>query len=264
MKQINILWLSQKIDDAENQKYIIDIEKETKLKVFPYKVINDLFEKMEKQLFNEYILIVSGRIFNDYIDKLKTNKNLYSIPVTIIFTVRKDNLRKQIDKKYKIYLDHKYYNILGIVDSKKDLINKIRNYPNEVNNRISTIKLGKIDKPSNYEECLTFEYVDNSHQLIFPYLYHNIMSQIKVDYNSTENFNLYLLENYGGYQRIKELLEILYFCEDVPHDIVAKYWGKIYTLETSFYYNINWALMQLKNHDYNVFIQVFYSGFKDF
>ena len=218
---------------------------------------------MEKQLFNEYILIVSGRMFNDYIDKLKTNKNLYSIPLTIIFTLRKKNFRENIDKKYSKYLDHKYYNILGIVDSKKDLIDKIKNYPNEVKNRISTIQLGKIAKPPNYDDCLVFQYVDDRHQLMFPYLYHNIMSQIKVDYNSIKNFNFYLLENYGKYERIKELLEILYFCEDVPHDIVAKYWGKIYTLETSFYYNINWALMQLKNQDYNTYIQVFYSGFKD-
>ena len=258
-----ILWLSQKIDDKENQFYIPKIEKDTKFKLFPYKQVDELLDKMETIKFSTYIIIISGRIFPEYIDKLKANKNIYSIPLTIIFTSKKESLKKNIDKKYSKYLEHKFYNILGIVDNYKELIDKILNYSKEMNNKILKVKLGDTSKPQNYEECLIFEYVNNTNQLIFPYLYQKIMSNIKVDENSIKDFNEFILKNYGIYIKIKDLLKILYFCEDVPDDIVAKYWGKIYTLETSFYHNINNKLMKLENQQYNTFIQIFYSGFKD-
>ena len=218
---------------------------------------------METIKFSTYIVIISGRIFPEYIDKLKANKNIYSIPLTIIFTSKKESLKKNIEKKYSKYLEHKFYNILGIVDNYKELIDKILNYSKEMNNKISKVKLGDTSKPQNYDECLIFEYVNNTNQLIFPYLYNKIMSNIKVDENSIKDFNEFILKNYGIYIKIKDLLKILYFCEDVPDDIVAKYWGKIYTLETSFYHNINNKLMKLENQQYNTFIQIFYSGFKD-
>ena len=258
-----ILWLSQKIDDKENQFYIPKIEKDTKFKLFPYKQVDELLDKMETIKFSTYIVIISGRIFPEYIDKLKANKNIYSIPLTIIFTSKKESLKKNIEKKYSKYLEHKFYNILGIVDNYKELIDKILNYSKEMNNKISKVKLGDTSKPQNYDECLIFEYVNNTNQLIFPYLYNKIMSNIKVDENSIKDFNEFILKNYGIYIKIKDLLKILYFCEDVPDDIVAKYWGKIYTLETSFYHNINNKLMKLENQQYNTFIQIFYSGFKD-
>ena len=36
-------------------------------------------------------------------------------------------------------------------------------------------------------------------------------------------------------------------CKDIPKELIVKYWGKIFTLETPFYYNINWSLMKLDN-----------------
>ena len=64
-------------------------------------------------------------------------------------------------------------------------------------------------------------------------------------------------------KQIKELLRIFYECKDIPDHMVAKYWGKLYTLETPFYSNINNSLMKLENNDYNTFIHVFYSGFRN-
>ena len=58
-------------------------------------------------------------------------------------------------------------------------------------------------------------------------------------------------------------MDIFFLAKDIPDDIIAKYWARIYTLQTPFYSNINRSLMQLKKQDYNTFIQMLYSGFKD-
>ena len=263
MKASFILWISQIIDNKENQKYILKIEKDTNLKLYPYKELDNLLDKMKKKEFQQYIIIVSGRIFPQYIDKIINNKDLYSIPLTIIFTSKKASLKKNIEKKYSKYLEDKYYNILGITDTYKELIFKMLNYSNIINKKISNIILGLTPKPKSYENCVTFQYIKDGSELIFSYLYQKIMSEIKVDYDSIKNFNLYLINNYGKYKYVKELLEIFFLCENIPNFIVAKYWGRIYSLETSFYHNLNYYLMQLKNQDYNTFIQIFYEGFKD-
>ena len=259
-----ILWLSQTIDNLENQTYIKEIEKETHFKLIPYKEIDILFYKMKQIYFRMYIVIVSGRLFPLYIDKLLLdNKNLYSIPLTLIFTSKKELFKKNIDKNYKQYVENKYFNALGIVDSYEELKKRILLPINGIDNICSQITLREKLKPGNYEDLLVFEYFDDEKPLIFPYLYEKIMSKITVDYNSVKEFNLFLLKNFGKNKDIKELLRIFYECEDIPDYMVAKYWGKLYTLETPFYANLNYSLMKLDSNDYNTFIHVFYSGFRN-
>ena len=258
-----IFWLSQKIDDSENQSYIPKIEKATKMKLIPYKELDLLLEKIEAFEFTKYIVIVSGRMFPEYIDKIKNSKNLYSIPLTIIFTYKKEKLKANIEKEYSKYLENKYYNILGIADSIKELIEKISTYPKVLNDKMSQINFGETKKPKEYDNCLTFQFIKNGKELIFPFLYIKIMSGMKINYNSVKQFNSFLFRNFGKNKLIKDLMEIFFLAEDIPDDIVAKYWARIYTLPTPFYSNINWSLMQLKNIEYNTFIQMLYSGLKD-
>ena len=262
--EYNIIFcLIKKIESPQNQEYILEIEKDTHLKILPYKELDILIYKMEQIYYNMYIVIISDVMFPSYIEEIKNNKNLYSIPLTVIFKYKKENIKKNIDKKYLKYIEHKYYNILGVIDSYNELKDKIININNVINNNISKIILGDTPK-EEYKESLIFEYIKNKDQLIFPYLFPKIMSKMKVDYNTVKKFNLFLLEKYGKNKKIKYFIKCLYICEDIPVDMIAKYWGKIYTLETSFHYNINYSLMKLKNEIYNPFIQIFYSGFKNY
>ena len=262
METKEILWLDQKIFNSQNKKYISNLEKDN-FKILPYNNIKNLMEKMESITFKMYIVIVSGRLFPEYVTKIKNNKKLFIIPLTLIFTFNKTGLKQEINKDYLEFLNHKYFNPLGIVDEFKDLRNILKETISKLEKIISHIQLGNTPKPYNYKECMAFEYLEDNNQLIFPYLYQKIMSNSKVDSNSIEIFNKFLLENFGKDEEIKELTQIFFLCKDIPEQLVAKYWGKIYTLETPFYYNINWDLMNLKNQNYNTFIQTFYSGFKE-
>ena len=72
--------------------------------------------------------------------------------------------------------------------------NQLNKYLEEVQ---SEIQLGNLEKPTDYDYCFNFEYIEKSEQLILPYLYKKIMENIKISHSEINNFNLFLLENFG-------------------------------------------------------------------
>ena len=132
-------------------------------------------------------------------------------------------------------------------------------------NEINEIKLGNSNAPKDYSSCYSFEYLDNGYKLIFPYLYTNIMSNKKISDEEIKNSNKCILKKFGNEGKIKDFIIPLLNINNIPENILAKFWGKIYTLTTSFYKNLNWSLMKLENEEYmNSYIQALYSGLKEF
>ena len=228
-------WVCDKIE--ENQDTIISIEKDINLKtkrhfkIIPYDELNSLFYKIKdkKNDFKSYILILGETIFPKYINQIINYKDLYNIPLTVIYTIdNKESLKKYYETNF---LEHKYYNILGIVnksDQIKEIILKILKAESKFDQKISQINLGDSEWSNDYKNCLTFNYLEDNNQIIFPYLFYSkIMPEYKIENSEIEEFNKFLLENYGKNEEIKENLLFLYSCEDVPNDIIAKYWAKI-------------------------------------
>ena len=85
-----------------------------------------------------------------------------------------------MQKEYSMYLENKFYNILGIADSIQELIAKISNYSNELNTKKSQIKFGDTKKPKEYDNCVIFQILKNQNKLIYPFLYAKIMSGMKI------------------------------------------------------------------------------------
>ena len=142
---------------------------------------------------------------------------------------------------------------------------------NQLKNEINEIKLGNTNEPSDYKDCYSFEYLDNKYKLIFPVLYNKIMSNKKITNEEIKNTNKCILEKYGLDIEIKEKIIPLMNVNNIPENILAKFWGNIYTLPTTFYRNLNYSLMKKKkdeneeNEEYiNSYVQVLYSGLKEY
>ena len=90
------------------------------------------------------------------------------------------------------------------------------------------------------------------------------MRNSKLSNEEIKQTNRYILENYGEIDSIKNLIMPLLLIENIPNDIIAKFWGRIYTIESPFYRNLNNNLMKLKNENYNEYIQMLYAGLKEF
>ena len=97
---------------------------------------------------------------------------------------------------------------------------------------------------SSFNGCLTFEYVNSLNQLLVPMLYNEILNEeTKVEDNEVQYFK-YLLLNRHGERSIANLVHPLLYVKDMPHEILAKYFARVYTEQTTFYGEMNNSLMK--------------------
>ena len=118
--------------------------------------------------------------------------------------------------------------------------------------------------PKDYKDCFIFEYIDDDSKLIFPFLYNKIQKNDKLTDEEVKQTNKYILEKYGENDIIKNLIMCLLNIENIPLNIIAKFCERIYTVESSFYRNLNNDLMKLNNDKYNEYIQMLYVGLKEY
>ena len=258
----NIFWIDENINSDKKQEYF-KILKDVFQNVQIFDNEQSMFEIIEQMKFEVYIIIMNGRNFHKYIDYL-LNNSIYGIPVCAIFITDEIDLKEPINKEYKIYIKDKFYNPLGLSISIDDLIRKIKNFMSSYVKRVNNINLGYSSPPSNYKDCFIFEFIDDDNKLIFPYLYNNIMQNSNITDNDIKKTNKYILKKYGENDEIKKLIVSLINIENIPSNIIGKFWGRIYTIESSFYRNLNNNLMKLDNEHYNEYIQMLYKGLKEF
>ena len=90
------------------------------------------------------------------------------------------------------------------------------------------------------------------------------MKNSKINIKEIKETNKFMLEKYGQIDQLKNLVFPLLTIDNIPINVIAKFWGRIYTLECSFYRNLNNNLMKDKDKDYNTYIRILYKGLKEF
>ena len=254
----NIFWFD---DTTNSEEYKLFKNKIGNLaKIFEETEINKI---MEKSKFETNIIILNANKFPIYANYL-INNSLYFIPISIIYTRTNSEFIDNIDNIYKKYLEDKFYNSLGISNSIENLIMKINNFLIDYGNEINKIILGNTPKPTDYKDCYSFDYIDNEEKLTFQYLYDKIMKNSKINIQEIKETNKFMLEKYGQIDQLKNLVFPLLTIDNIPINVIAKFWGRIYTLDCSFYRNLNNNLMKDKDKDYNTYIRILYKGLKEF
>ena len=262
---LDIIWIDKNVFNLENQYYF-----EKMRKVYPNIKIN-LFDDLEKG-FNEILnlefvsvfVIVSGRLYSQYYNKLKNNLNkIKCIPVNLIFTSTKfKNILEKKEEDTKQYISYdiqksinnSFYNSGGVFDD----YDEVANYLNKFNSNFSKKMLGENSNNLSYEGLFTFNYLQSDNELLAPILYKDIITKKKISYDEIREFNKYLLSI--GNSEITYLIEPISLMKYVPLEIVCKYWARIYTLETKFYKELNNKLMKSEIELYNIYIRTLYFG----
>ena len=268
----DIIWFDEDVNSPENTDYLKKIKSEfPNFNISTIKKDKELFDKIKNLRFKAYIIIMNGRKFQIFIEYFLKNKK--SIPISAIFTSDKA-LKENYNANYKKYLEDQFYNPLGISVNITDLLNSIKQFLNQLKNEINEIKFGFTREPQDYKDCYSFEYLNNEYQLVFPVLYNKIMSHKEISNEEKKSANKYILEKYGEDIQIKEKIIPLINVNNIPENILAKFWGNIYTMPSNFYKNLNHSLMkkektdneeQKENEEYiNSYVQVLYSGLKEF
>ena len=267
LSTINLLWFDENIYNEENQSSfnkLNSVFKNSKR----FESLEEGFEyfyENKKEKFQIIIVIISGKLFGRYVQKIKDNINkIINIPYTYIFTSTKFKnilLNKVFDQTVsydtKVSVNSCFYNPGGVQDDFNDLLSNIKKVVNTIDYMIN---IGpKHNEKLNYEGILTFEYLENEEDLLAPALYKDIIVNEEITESDIENFHSFILSfNDKG---LNNLIKSLYIFKYIPFEILSKYWARCYTVESLFYRELNNNLMKSKlTPNSKTFIKMLYTG----
>ena len=226
--------------------------------------LNHAFDSLRLEYFQIVFIIITESLYADYYYKLKRYKNIIKcIPITIIYT--SNPIQEKIKYKIKLHffteevysnISDSFFNFGGVSSSVTSSLDFISNFYLRMKKEFNERK-----KPrSSFNGCITFELVNSLNQLIVPMLYNEMLNEeTKVSDNEVQYFK-YLLLNRHGERAIANLIHPLLYVKEMPHEILAKFFTKAYTEQTSFYPEMNNSLMKKNVREYEAFIRIMYEG----
>jgi len=245
------MWIDPAIYNYENKMYYENLTSGKNIKIERFENIDEgyNFFIQEKNNFERFVIIISGKLFNDFYYRIKRNINSINFSYNIIiFTSRIDLVIKQL-KMNNIYYFNDLFNTKMIFDK----ISQIEDY---------------IDNKFQEESDLTFDIIDNLEQLIIPNYYQILFND--VNEGEIKLYNNYLIEKFGCKNKLgnKEIHKLICRIQDgnLQKQILIKFWLKIYTLQSDFYRELNESLRKKdrkKSLSHYPFIRLCYEGIKN-
>ena len=244
----NVIWVDPLIDNAENSKYLKDLESYSYLKVKPFKTVENAIDEIKKIKFQETNVILSGKLYFEFVDQFKENiKDINIIPKFFIFS-------KHIDKLEYNKIDDPFYISGGINDNFKEIKKDILAHFKGINSDIEN------------EGQLTVEYIDIKEKLLFNIFFKSLIDE--THYDEILKFNKMIDMKYSKESKnFKKLLKLIETTGNIPFELLSKYYARMYTAESYnddniFHLNMNNDLRENKHNIYLPYIKTLYEGLK--
>ena len=227
---------------ADIQKFSL-FDKEEEVLFFPYSSFE--FLKIGESEEYEGILEIRLKYLGIYYKFLDKNniQNQISFPKT---TFSEEIIKSGLIKRENLNQNN---------------INDIKNY--SIKNPLFNVELNQEKNQKNIikNEQVTFEYMDSEEKIKLYLKYKNLINNGK---SEKEDFKEMLYERYYRKSKIMtDFLDSISSKQDIPIEILSKYYARIYTDESSrFYHDINTDLRKNKIDIYLSYIQVLYEGVK--
>ena len=227
MKIKTIIWIDQKISNYENQVYFkLMQEKFKNVNIIACETLEDGIENLLKIKYELVFVCTSGRLYQDYLKKLKEITNdLYCLPISVIFTSNEYKqvlvgLKKNEDSNYPIedevreLIFDPFYDPGGILDDYIQVENFLYTFIEKLNLLIDTMN----DLTSEGEQ----DYPTIATKLILKSILSNKNDKVKFTKDEID--------------RCKEIInQIQYdntlqpqgFFAKIPITILEKYWKNI-------------------------------------
>ena len=245
-----VLWLDPNIDWEENSHYFDELTQLVSYKIYRIKTVDEAINQINEILFEETIIIVSGKLFKEFIIKFEKNlNNLCLMPNIIIFTANRNEFLQSLGN-YIYYINNSFYNSGGVKCDFSEVLKFVKN-PKK-----------KKDPPKREnEEHFSFDYIDTKEKLAMPIFY-----KCLIEFTEKDNIEFIQFLNdkyYNQSKEIKKFIDSINSIPDIPIQLLAKYYARIFTDEdSSFYKHLNEDLRKNKREKYLTFIKVLYEGVK--
>ena len=263
-----VIWLDQKVDNDINTIYAKDLRALNSIESLrTYKNTEEAMTDLKEIRFDETIIIVSGRLYSELVEKFKENLlGLYTIPKIIVFTSSRADFL-EFNKDYENESNN-FYNFGGIATSIiqiEDFFNSknkdinitdsiLQNYENPPNSKLFDTEVAKILIDKSEKAQLTFEYIDKKEKLVLPLFFKALIENASNE--NIENYNKLLFNSYSkSSQRIIELLGPIQSIPNIPIEILSKYYARLYCIESDFNKEMNNDLGVNKIDKYLPFIK---------
>ena len=265
----NIIWIDENNQKDLNKKYYRKlISKFPDANVIFFGNLECL-NNLNMFSFQTIHLIISGKLFQDYLNYIKKNLcKLKCIIVSIIFTspemfetfTNKPDNHQYIKNETYQYLENEFYN-LGKFHYRFSEIEKFfEKYEQQMNDNFKLYPIIQEKTKIIYDNVYIFQEIKNSKDLILFSLYDSISKKI-IDINELEikEFIKKCLELYNNAE-VTELLLPLTILTEIPYEILSKYFIRLYTLQNNFYNDINNSLLNDKEKHFSCYIKMLYKG----
>ena len=244
----NVIWIDANIDNQENVVYVKELNSIDSIRLRLSKDVDKAIKYLKNIDFHETKVIVSGRLYPEFVKKFK--ENIIDICVAPKIIVSTGNKQKFLEyNKDYFNEDNIFYSSGGVATSFEEIKKLLLN----------ECILNKLDKPD--DTLLTFEYIDSIEKLVLPLFFKAL-----IDITSNQDLQKYTNVLYETYskekEQIKKLLGSIISLPKIPIEILSKYYAKLYTAESDFYKNINKHLGLNKVEKYLPYIKTLYEGVK--
>ena len=248
-----IIWIEPNIDNNEFKNYKKELRNLCPFRILSCKNVYDAITKITTLDNAKTYIIVNPKLYFDFVNVFKRFINeINIIPKIILFMSKKDKFIKN-SSKIQEQMNHPFYALGGntkeFEDIKKFLMTQIKKKPLKRND----------------EGELTFEYIDCIEKLALPLFYQSLIEVTR--YDKAMEFTKFIYEHYSEKcEEIKNLLFFILNMNEIPIELLAKYYAKIYTSDTykenksPFYRDINDDLRKKKIDNYLTYIKILYEG----
>ena len=249
-----IIWIDRNVNDKENKPYQKIIENVDEIKLKCFEEINEGIECIKEIKFQKTIIIISGNFYKEFFNIFeRCVDDIYIIPKIIIFTKNINEFKSFNKDKYHFH--HPFYNIGGVLDDIDKLIEFIKKYVNKYNSEFNGDKKKRIKN-----EELIFQSIINKNELILPIYYGKYLKNISEEKINTFNKKIFKEYNSTNDEPTGFLFSQLSEAGKIPTKLLAKFWLRAYSSQTSFTNNMNNDLINKKYNDYLPIINQLYKA----
>ena len=216
------MWIDPDINNKQNKMNYNYLINSLQIKIITFRNIDECFNDISEK-YNEYkeiIIIISGKLFYNFIRLFRNNiKRIHFSPTIIIFSDKKKLLTAQL-KMNDMYYNNDLFDPRLIFTNPLDILNFIKDKTQEEND-------------------LTFDIIESPEQIIIPNYYSYIIEDTYQ--HEIEYFNYYLIQNYPWNDKNEDIHILINQIKDkvLPKEIIIQYWLRIYTCESDFYGKLN-------------------------